>query len=642
MMSFQRIVFIFLVLSFVSQQSVAQVGLSTKNKKAIELYMSADNYRVRGQYKQAIDLLNQAIDKDKEFVEAYLSLGIIYKSQKDLAKSTSNFEKGLELTTDPKKQKPYYFELADNNLRAGKYQEGLTYVNKYLEAEQLNKVRIELANMWKRNAEYAIQNQKITSQYKPRPLSDTVNHFVMQYFPVLTADEQEMIYTRRLGERNQDDEDLAIVKKLPNGNWSMPASISGNINSEFNEGTSTISADGRSLIFTSCIGRKGYGSCDLFESHKVGNEWSVPVNMGPTINSTAWESQPSLSADGRTIYFVSDRKGGQGDRDIYVSYKLDDNKWTKAENLGKPINSPFEEISPFIHVNGRTLFFSTNGRTGFGGLDIYKTERENGVWAEPVNFGSPINDHEDQFSLFITADGKTGYYSHEDQLKQNSSKIYTMTIPEELQIKFRSNVVKGIVRDKGTKTPLKAKIELYDLQKNESVSTVLSDSITGDYLIVLTQGSDYGLYVSAKNYLFQSLNFNYEKENNLKPVEIDVYLDKASAGAMAVLNNIFFEFDKFDLKDTSIPELNKVVKFLQENPDLKVEVSGHTDNSGTVSYNQQLSLKRAQSVSKYLVAQGIDQKRITQKGFGSEKPVKPNDSEENKQINRRIEFKILP
>jgi outer membrane protein OmpA-like peptidoglycan-associated protein len=203
-------------------------------------------------------------------------------------------------------------------------------------------------------------------------------------------------------------------------------------------------------------------------------------------------------------------------------------------------------------------------------------------------------------------------------------------------------VVKGIVRDKKTKAPLKSRIELYDLAKNEVISTVMSDSVTGDYLIVLTQGSDYGLYVNAKDYLFQSLNFNYEKENNLKPVEIDVYLEKAGAGAMAVLNNIFFEFNKFDLKETSVPELNKVVKFLQENPGLKVEVSGHTDNAGTAAYNQQLSLKRAQSVSGYLVTHGIDQKRIMQKGFGSERPLKPNDSEENKQINRRIEFKILP
>ena len=641
-MKFQKLVITCLVLVSASAPSFAQVGLSTKNKKAIELYMSADNYRVRFQYDQAIELLKQAIEKDKDFVEAYQRLGIIYKSKQDLSHSTEYLEKGLQMTPDLKMQKPYFLELADNHLRMGKYQEALNYLNKYLAAETLNKTRIEQANMWKRNAEFALQNQKSTTLYQPRPLSDTVNHFAMQYFPVLTADEKEMIYTRRLGDKSGDDEDLAIVRKLPNGSWSMPASISGNINSEYNEGTSTISADGRSLIFTSCIGRKGYGSCDLFESHKVGTEWSVPVNMGAMINSSAWDSQPSLSADGRALYFVSDRKGGIGDKDIYVSYKLDDNKWTKAENLGKPINSPYEEVSPFIHVNGRTLFFATNGRVGFGGTDIYKTERENGAWSEPVNFGSPVNNHEDQFSLFITADGKTGYYSHEDQLKKNSSQIYVMTIPEDLQIKFKSNVVKGIVRDKKTKAPLKSKIELYDLQKNEVVSTVMSDSVTGDYLIVLTQGSDYGLYVNAKDYLFQSLNFNYEKENNLKPVEIDVYLDKASAGAMAVLNNIFFEFDKFDLKDTSIPELNKVVKFLSENSTLKVEVSGHTDNAGTVTYNQQLSLKRAQSVSKYLVAQGIDQKRITQKGFGSEKPIKPNDSEENKRVNRRIEFKILP
>ena len=619
----------------------AQVPLSTKNKKAIELYVEADNYRVRGQFNQAISLLQQAIEKDKNFTEAYFRLGVTFKMMRDLDRSTKSYEAGLYLTVDQKKQKGYFFELGDNYLQVGNYEKARDFLTRYLDSEMLNRVKVDQAALWKRTAEYAIKNKRNISGFVPRPLGDTVNCFPMQYFPVLTADEQELIFTRRLGESNEDDEDLVITKKDSLGHWQKPESISPNVNSEFNEGTCSISADGRQLIFTSCLGRKGFGNCDLFQSLKVGGIWSQPLNMGPQINSAAWESQPSLSADGRVLYFLSDRKGGLGNRDIYVSHQIEPNKWTKAENLGPKINTSYDEISPFVHANGRTLFFAANGRLGFGGYDLFRSEKENGEWQEPINFGYPVNNHEDQFSLFITADGKRGYYSHEEGSKNTSGKIYEITVPEELQIKFRSNYVKGKVRDRKSGLPLNARIELYNVVTNELVSFVNSDSITGEYLMVLTQGSEYGLFVNKKDYVFQSLNFNYESEINIEPVVVNVFLDRVTVGAISVLKNIFFEFDKYDLQDKSKTELEKMVRFLTENPLIKIEIGGHTDNDGSPAYNLKLSQNRAQSVASYLVQYGIDIKRISQKGYGADRPIQPNDSEENKQANRRIEFKIL-
>ena len=619
----------------------AQVPLSTKNKKAIELYVEADNYRVRGQFNQAISLLQQAIEKDKNFSEAYFRLGVTFKMMRDLDRSTKSYEAGLYLTVDQKKQKGYFFELGDNYLQVGNYEKARDFLTRYLDSEMLNRVKVDQAALWKRTAEYAIKNKRNISGFVPRPLGDTVNCFPMQYFPVLTADEQELIFTRRLGESNEDDEDLVITKKDSLGHWQKPESISPNVNSEFNEGTCSISADGRQLIFTSCLGRKGFGNCDLFQSLKVGGIWSQPLNMGPQINSAAWESQPSLSADGRVLYFLSDRKGGLGNRDIYVSHQIEPNKWTKAENLGPKINTSYDEISPFVHANGRTLFFAANGRLGFGGYDLFTSEKENGEWQEPINFGYPVNNHEDQFSLFITADGKRGYYSHEEGSKNTSGKIYEITVPEELQIKFRSNYVKGKVRDRKSGLPLNARIELYNVVTNEFVSFVNSDSISGEYLMVLTQGSEYGLFVNKKDYVFQSLNFNYESEINIEPVVVNVFLDRVTVGAISVLKNIFFEFDKYDLQDKSKTELEKMVRFLTENPLIKIEIGGHTDNDGSPAYNLKLSQNRAQSVASYLLQYGIDIKRISQKGYGADRPIQPNDSEENKQANRRIEFKIL-
>ncbi len=619
----------------------AQSPLSTTNKKAIELYAEADNYRVRGQYRQALDLLDQAIAKDKNFSEAYFRQGLILKAARDYTQSTKVLLYGLSITQDAKKQKGYFYELGDNYLVEGNYTKALEYLDSYLKSEILNKPRMEQATLWIRNAQFALQNQKTTSGFLPHKLSDTVNSFAMQYFPVMTADEQELIFTRRVGGGNNDDEDLVVCRKDSLGRWKPPVSISANINSPMNEGTCTISADGRHLIFTSCIGRRGYGSCDLYESRKLGNEWIPPINLGPEVNSSAWESQPSLSADGRTLFFVSDRRGGLGNKDIYVSYKMESGKWTKALNLGESINTPYDEISPFIHVNGRTLFIASNGKPGFGGYDIYRSEYENGAWSATENFGSPVNNHEDQFSLFITRDGMKGFYSHEDNLKANSSVLFEIIVPSDMQVKYKSNYVKGIVRDAQSKNPLGAKVELFNITRNELISYVQADSATGEYLIVLTQGADYALYVSQPGYLFKSLHFNYEVQENLVPVHLDVDLDPVREGASAVLNNIFFDLNKYDLKETSVTELDKVIRFLRDNPTLRIEISGHTDNVGTAAYNLQLSFKRAQAVANYLVAHGIESVRLTQKGYGQEKPLVPNDTEENRQINRRIEFRLL-
>lgn len=637
-----RPLFFFLLL--ITFQAAAQPTLSTKSKKAIALYTEADNYRVRGQFTQAIQMLLEAIDRDKNFFEAYYRLGIIYMSMKDFEQANKHFEKGLSLTNDPKKQKVFWYDLGESYFTLGDYAKAEQYISAFLKEEISSKQKIDRANLVLRNISFAKQNQQAAAAYKLKKMSDTVNGFVLQYFPVLTADQQELIFTRRLGGGPNDDEDLVVSRKNERGRWGTPESISENINTRLNEGTCTISADGRKLIFTSCVGRDGYGSCDLFESHKIGDQWTEPKNLGFQVNSQEWESQPSLSADGRTLYFVSDRRGGLGRRDIWVSTLNDKGQWTRAKNAGKQINTVYDEISPFIHVNSRTLYFASNGLTGFGGYDIFFTEKDTALmWTPPVNIGSPINNHEDQFSLFITADGKKGYYSHEEPRPAgySVSYLYEMEIPEEHQIKFKSNYVKGVVRDKKTRQPLLARIELVNLKKNETESLVDSDSISGKYLMVLTQGAEYALYVNKKGYLFQSLNFNYSEVKNFDPITLDIDMEQAREGTTAVLENIFFDIDKYDLKEKSITELEKIIRFLNENPDMKVEISGHTDDSGLSAYNKQLSQRRAQSVYNYLIAHGINSKRLTTTGYGSDRPIADNATDAGKQKNRRIEFKIM-
>lgn len=615
--------------------------VSSKNKKAIEWYTEADNFRVRGQYSEAIDLLRKAIDRDANFFEAYFRLGLIYKSLKDWTTSSLQFEKGLGLTSDARWRKAFSYELGDNFLQVGDYANAKKFLDAYLLGESNTKPKVVYAKMLRDNAAYGLANKNESINLLTRPMADSVNAFQLQYFPVLTADETQVVFTRRRSAAPDADEDLVVSTQESHGHWSSPKSISEKINTSENEGTCTISADGRTLIFTSCGGRRGFGNCDLFQSQKTGNEWSTPVNMGAAVNSAAWESQPSLSADGRVLYFVSDRKGGIGGRDLYVSYRLDDGKWTKGENLGKVINTVYDEISPFIHASNQVLFFSSNGRPGFGGYDVYRSEKTESGWGDPSNFGYPINNHQDQFSMFVTADGARAYYAHEEEGKRNTSYLYQFDVPEALRIKFKSNVVKGVVRDRQTGQPVKARIELFDLRKNELVSWVQSDSLTGAYLIVLNQGSDYALFSSAQDYLFNSANFNYESAWQTEPVAMDILLDRVAKGKSVVLQNIFFEFNSYELGEKSKTELEKVARFLQANSSLQVEIGGHTDNVGSEPYNQMLSKNRALSVANFLIQAGIDKNRVVPKGYGSQKPLKSNDTEENRQQNRRIDFQIV-
>lgn len=622
----------------------AQVPLSTKSKKAIELYMEADNYRVRGQNPQALELLNQAIDRDKNFAEAYYRRGLVYFTTRKFDLAIADFEKGLSLTTDPSKKKAYWFDLGEAYLSIGNYARAGEMLRMFVAAEKRNQPKLQRALTMLKSVDYASSNQGDKSRYKQRPLSDTVNAFALQYFPVLTADQKELIFTRRLGNTGDDDEDLVVSRKDDSGKWLPPKSISSNINSQWNEGTCTISADGRKLIFTSCLGREGFGSCDLFQSEKVGDAWSRPQNLGPNVNTADWESQPSLSADGRTLYFVSDRKGGYGRRDIWISHLNEYGQWTKAVNAGKEVNTALDEISPFIHANNRTLYFASNGLPGYGGYDIfYLVKNVSGGWSRPVNLDAPINDHQDQFSLYITADGTKGYYVHEvsGMESQSTSKIFEVEIPEEDRLKFRSNYVEGRVTDRQTGRPLAAEIELVNINTNGIESVVKSDSITGEYLIVLTQGAEYALYVSKREYLFQSLNFNYSEVENFEPIVLDIKLDKAKAGSVSVLKNLFFDTDRYDLKEKSRTELHKIIRFLNDNPSIRVEIGGHTDNVGASEYNRQLSEKRAKSVYQYLTENGIEPQRLQTRGYGPDQPVGDNSTEDGRQLNRRIEFRII-
>ena len=619
---------------------------STKSKKAIKYYEQSTNFFIRRQYGPALELLEYSLKKDADFAEAQLRVGKIYYALNNEDQAKVHLQRAVKEKYDDPRFTDAHLLLANLYFGDGEYEEAQELIQHLLKISRLPKVIKDDARNLLANIEYTQQEIDNPLPYHPEPVGGEVNRFPLQYFPVLTVDQQTMIFTGRRGTTPQYDEDIYVSEKDEAGTWMAPRSISENITTPRNEGTCTVSADGRTLIFTACEDRSGLGSCDLYLARKTGGRWSRPENLGRNINSRAWESQPSLSADGRTLYFVSDRKGGMGRRDIYVTQRQPDGEWAPAQNLGGEINTPRDEVSPFIHVNGQTLYFASNGRPGFGGFDLYVTEREQQQWRTPKNLGYPINTYQDQASLFITADGRDGYYSNEQNRDNNAvrSEIYRFELPEEIRVKYRSSYVKGTVYNAVTKEPLGADIELVDLKQQQTVSQVQSDSVDGGYLMVLTEGADYALYVDKENFLFKSLTFDFAAQPGEavpQPITIDVYLDPVEKGRETVLNNIFFDTDKYEIKARSEPELHKVIAFLQENPALRITINGHTDNVGTPTYNQTLSANRAQAVYHYLIAAGIAADRLAFQGYGPDKPIADNSSEQGRQKNRRITFEIL-
>jgi outer membrane protein OmpA-like peptidoglycan-associated protein len=522
------------------------------------------------------------------------------------------------------------------------YDQARSYLNQFLTIPTIDPRLVPDANRLMSNVDFAQEKIKEPLDFEPVKMPERINEGPLQYFPVLTADESKIFFTRREAPDPQFDEDIYVSEKDSTGQWSFPFPISRTINTKYNEGTCTISADGKILIFTSCMGRKNFGSCDLFISYREGIDWTKPVNLGENINSAAWDSQPALSADGRRLYFVSERPGGEGKRDIWAAEMNEEGEWEPAVNLGPVINTPEDDVSPFIHVNGQTLYYASKGRLGFGGYDLFSSELIDGSWTEPKNLGYPVNTPEDQVSLFVAADGKTAYYSLDSWTERGTptSMIYSFSMPERITVTNKSYYVKGKILDDETREPLKARVELMDVNDNQLVSRVYSDSIFGEYTMVLTEGSEYALYVEKPGYIFESRHFLLPQGAEYEPIRMDFYLKKIQSGATTVLNNIFFDIDKYDLKPNSITELQKIIDYMKKNPGLKIGIRGHTDDTGSAEYNMRLSLKRAEAVYHYLVDHGISPDRLAYQGFGQTEPAFPNDTEENRSRNRRIEFRI--
>lgn len=620
---------------------------STTNEKAIKYYEESKKYYAAFKDKEAEELIQKAIEKDDNFIEAHAAYAQLLIGKKKYEEAATHLKKAISI--NPDMYPTNHFMLASVCMQLGDYTTAYHAYQKFLSYQyNINPNMREIAEKEIKNAEFGMYAIQHPTEFKPINIGNAINTAYDEYFPSMTADGETFVFTRKVGEQ----EDFYVSRKV-NGKWQAAVPIP-EINSYGNEGAPSISADGKMMFFASCINiegnygspdRKGYGSCDIFYSQNINGKWSKPVNVGPPINTSHWETQPSFSSDGKTLYFIRGivSRGEIKQQDIYMSVLDENGRFTEPVKLGNHINTDGDEESVYIHPDNQTLYFSSNGHIGMGGLDIYMSKRQpDGTWGPAINLGYPINTQHDENSLLVGPSGKIAYFASNRKDGLGGLDIYQFELPDNLRPE-PITYVKGKVYDIHTKAPISAYFELYDIDTQEKIAQSISD-VKGQFLITLTSGKNYMINVQQKGYLFYSDHFSLKNTQASfdKPYLLDIPLMPIDTGSITELKNVFFDVNKWELKPESKAELHKLIQFLKQNPQIKIELSGHTDNSGDKKFNQTLSTNRAKAVYDYLIQYGnINPNRLTYKGYGDSKPKVPNDSPENKAKNRRTEFKII-
>ena len=607
------------------------------DKKAVSLFNEAQAKAEDGDFSQAVSLAKKAIDKEKKFLDAWVFLAFVYSNDKQHLESIKAYETAFAI--DSVYSREYKLPYSINLAGLGRFEDALNAVNGLLAATRLNPNTRKAAEYRKKSYEFAIENAKQVDKnyvFAPQNIGAGINSEESEYFPSITIDDKELVFTRKVNFVNEDF--FHSYKK--GASWDAAKPMEGDVNTPQNEGALNISQDGQLIVFTACDRRDGFGSCDIYMSFRTDNGWTEAINLGGRINTDQWESQPCLSPDKRDLYFASRRFGGYGGSDIYVSRMQPNGKWGDPENLGPTVNTAGDEQCPFIHADNQTLYFTSNGLLGYGDHDLYFAKKGPGNnWAKPVNLGYPINTINQEGTLFIAADGKTAYYSSDRSEGRGGLDIYSFELREAVRPN-KTLWVKGRVFDNKTKKGLPSAVELIDLATKQPLSKVQTDE-TGNYLITLPVGKDYAFNVNRKGYLFYSDHFFLSKSTPDSTYEKNIPLQPIEANASVVLKNIFFDVNQYELKPASQVELDRIVHLLSENPSVKIEISGHTDNEGKPADNLVLSNNRAKAVTNYLVSKGIAAQRLVSKGYGETKPVANNQTEEGRAVNRRTEMKVI-
>jgi outer membrane protein OmpA-like peptidoglycan-associated protein/tetratricopeptide (TPR) repeat protein len=631
-------------------------------KKALKMFEQGNNKYLLRSLDEAMLVFEKTVKKYPRYAAAQMRLAEIYWELKKYDKASATYKQLLKI-------QPNSLNRFQTNMNLARLQYDQQHYDKALaQADSALAISLPTALDSHRKAAMRFKEQCQFIQYakahpvafNPVHLDSTINTHRDEYLPMLTADEGIMVFTRRLTAALTANEDFYMAQNKGSDTaflWQIATPLASPINTENNEGAICISPDGKKMFFAAKDRNDTEGGFDLYYCIKAGSEWVGPYNLGRPINTPAWESQPCISADGKSLYFASRRKGGLGGIDIWVTHLSEDRYWGEPQNLGNLINSEKDEQTPFIHPDNQTLYFSSNGHIGMGDADIYVSRRDTaGNWQKPQNLGYPINTEGNESGLTVTANGKRAYFAAKND--SMGIDIYYFDLPPQLKPRYVS-YVKGRVFDADKpRIFLSASVELIDLDSGDTVLKTVTDEKNGEFLLTLPAGKNYMYNVAKQGYLFYSENFALKDTFAQKPYYLDIPLkpivrDTATLSAQKAINNnalkkgqsvilknVFFTTDSYDLQATSYTELNRLAQLLKENTQLNIEIGGHTDSTGTVAHNTELSSKRAKAVYDYIISKGIDKKRISYKGYGSTRPIANNKTPQGRATNRRTEFTI--
>jgi len=655
-----------------SSCATAQMGYSTKSKKAIKLFeqgrevphQNIDLRTGRPDFDSGITLLKKALAKDENFLEAHQMIGEYYRLSGKSKEAVHHYKRALQIRPTANLNGQLYLDIGELQMKNNEFKDAISYFDLILTSNdrRISEKMIHAAEYLRTSAEFSLEARKNPLNIKPINIGKGINTKYPEYFPTITVDGKTLLFTREVPNDDgtpRGQEDFFVSKLNEDNVWTKAYPMPSNINTPQNEGAPTISADGRTLIFVACAditgqnygpNREGKGSCDLFVTERIGDRWTDPVNLPGHVNTFTWESQPSLSADGKTLYFI--RRVGQQRvqrSDIFVSEKQKDGTWGKAIPLPGNINTERMESSVMIHPDGQTLYFASNGHVGLGGTDIYMSRKDPlGNWGDPINLGYPINTESNENSLLVGPDGEIAFFASDRDGGEGDLDIYYFEMPEELR-PVKTTYFEGLVYDVVTKKPLKGRFELIDLSIGKEVISSDADPITGEFMVALPTKKEYALNVSFPGYSFFSKNFNMNESD--EAIHMDVPMVPLTNEQPILLANVFFDLGKSTLRKESYVELNKLQVFLKENSSIKIEIGGHTDTRGDDVANQKLSEDRAKAVYDFLVNDGIDGKRLSYKGYGEANPINSDAAiekleterakEKAHQENRRTEYRIV-
>ncbi|HPZ36407.1 MAG TPA: OmpA family protein [Bacteroidales bacterium] len=614
-------------------------GINSKFIESQKLYFS-----------EATDILRSLNDKEEyPIVNYYLALTYIYKPDNNFTLAEQYLKKVIDACPDEIPEA--YFHLGKLAYTTNQKCDAINYFKKFLtyqgdfdtlftEAKMLMKWSEEICELINNPVPFNPKIVKgISSQLDDYLVSLSPDNEIA-YYTRKTKDYQISGYKSEPAFQEKFYYSYRIADNVFDNGKEMPYPF----NRNENEGGATITGNNKELIYTVCkmvTSPRQYYNCDLYSSKNIKGYWTDIVPLERVNRPDTWESMPSVTADGKELYFVSNRPGGVGGYDIYKSFKDENGEWSEPINVGEPINTPGDEKSPFIHTDTRTLYFSSNGHPGMGGYDIYYVKlNDNNEKPEVKNIGYPINTENDEMGFIVSIDGKYGYFSS-NNIKNESIggmdfyyfPLYNEAKPEEVIL------IKGNLKSEDTTKPIKATVQIKSMESKHITFIPVDED--GDYVASLLKNEDYLLTIKGEDIVYQSTYVAAKDSITAPVIKLEMEVQPIEVGKHYRLHNIYFAFNSADILANSQKVLDEFIVFLNDHPTLQISIEGHTDNVGSDEFNLILSENRAKAVYNYLVNNGIDANRLQYKGFGESSPIATNETEEGRAMNRRTEFVIL-